>query len=71
MLIIFMRLNCVFQIPRGNTSRYVYIFTYKGSYYNVTLKVLLGNAPYKTISTIRVPTKDIYTYINTVVASTY
>jgi hypothetical protein len=66
-----MKRNCVFQIPRGNTNRYVYIFVYKGSYYNVTLKVLYGNAPYKTISTIKVPTKDIYPYINTVVANTY
>lgn len=66
-----MKRNCVFQIPRGNTNRYVYIFVYKGSYYNVTLKVLNGNAPYKTISTIKVPTKNIYSYINTVVANTY
>jgi len=63
--------KCTFQIPRGNTSRYVYIFNYKGSYYNVTKKVLLGNLPYQTISTIQVPTKFIYTYINTVVANTY
>lgn len=62
--------KCMFQIPRGNTSRYVYIFVYKGNYYNVTLKVLLGYS-YQTVSTVKVPTKNIYSYINTVVASTY
>ena len=66
-----MKKNCVFQIARGNTSRYVYVFQYKGSYYNVTKKVLYGNLPYITISTVKVPTKNIYTYINTVVALTY
>ena len=66
-----MKRNCIFQIPRGNTSRYVYIFVYKGSYYDVTLKVLYGNLPYKKVSTVKIPTKDIYTYINTVVATTY
>ncbi len=63
--------KCVFQIPRGNTSRYVYIFTLKGTYYNVTLKMLYGNLPYQTISTVKVPVQNIYSYINTVVASTY
>jgi hypothetical protein len=66
-----MKKNCVFQIARGNTSRYVYVFQYKGSYYNVTKKVLYGNLPYITISTVKVPTQDINTYINTVVALTY
>lgn len=66
-----MNLNCRFQIPRGNTSRYVYIFVYKGSYYNVTLKVLMGNSPYKIVSKVKVPTSSILTYINTVVATTY
>jgi len=66
-----MNINCVFQIARGNTSRFVYVFKYKGSYYNVTKKVLYGNLPYQTISTIKVPTKFIYNYINTVVALTY
>ena len=66
-----MRRNCVFQIPRGNTARFVYIFVYKGNYYNVTKKVKLGNSPYITISTVQVPTKNIYSYINTVVALTY
>ena len=63
--------NCYFQIPRGNTNRYVYIFKQNGNYYNVTLKVLYGNLPYRVISTVKIPTKNIYTYINTVVASTY
>jgi len=66
-----MKKNCVFQIARGNTSRYVYVFQYKGSYYNVTKKVLYANLPYVTISTVKVPTQNIYTYINTVVALTY
>lgn len=63
--------NCGFQIPRGNTSRYVYIFINKGSYYKVTLKVLYGSSPYRTLSTIKVPTSYLLTYINTVVANTY
>jgi len=62
--------NCIFQIPRGN-SRFVYVFQYKGSYYNVTKKVLYGNLPYQTISIVKVPTNNIYNYINTVVANTY
>jgi hypothetical protein len=60
-----------FVIPRGNTSRYVYVFKNKGNYYLVTKKVLLGYAPYTKISTVRVPVQDIRTYINTVVALTY
>ncbi len=67
----FMKPNCRFIIPRGNTSRYVYIFEYKITYYNVTKKVLFGNLPYQTISTIKVPTQNIMNYINTVVALTY
>jgi len=63
--------NCIFQIARGNTSRYVYVFNYQGSYYKVTKKVLYGNLPYKIISTVNVPTNQIRTYINTVVALTY
>ncbi len=60
----------MFQIPRGNTSRYVYVFIYNGSYYNVTKKVLYGPS-YRTISTVKISPKFIYEYINTVVASTY
>ena len=59
-----------FVIPRGNTSRYVYVFKNKGSYYLVTKKVLY-TGPYVKISTVKVPTQDIRTYINTVVALTY
>jgi hypothetical protein len=65
------KLNCFFQIARGNTSRYVYVFQYKGSYYNVTKKVLISPLPYQTISTVKVPTNQIMNYINTVVALTY
>lgn len=67
-----MKKNCLsFTIPRGETSRYVYIFNYKGPYYVVTKKVLYGNLPYMTISKVRVPTNNIQQYINTVVALTY
>lgn len=66
-----MKRNCTFSIPRGNTSRYVYVFNYQITYYNVTKKVLYGNLPYQTISTVQVPTKFINEYINTVVANTY
>jgi hypothetical protein len=66
-----MKRNCRFVIPRGNTSRYVYVFEYKITYYKVTKKVLYANLPYKTVSVVNVPTQDITTYINTVVASTY
>ena len=60
-----------FSIPRGETSRYVYVFNYKGPYYIVTKKVLYGNLPYLTISKVKIPTNAIQTYINTVVALTY
>jgi hypothetical protein len=66
-----MNTNYTFQIARGNTSRYVYIFNYQGTYYNVIKKVLYGNLPYKRISTIKVLTSQINTFINTVVALTY
>ena len=66
-----MKRNCRFIIPRGNTSRYVYIFEYKITYYKVTKKVLYGNLPYQIVSIVNIPAKDIYTYINTVVALTY
>jgi len=62
---------CTFSIPRGDTARYVYVFVYYGPYYLVTKKVKLGNSPYLNISTVNIPTKDINTYINTVVALTY
>ena len=47
-----MKRNCTFVIPRGNTSRYVYIFNYQISYYNVTKKVLYGNLPYQTMTSL-------------------
>ena len=62
---------CTFMISRGNTCRYVYIFDYYGTYYKVTKKVLMGNAPYKIISIINIKTQFINTFINTVVANTY
>ncbi len=62
--------NCTFQIPRGETARYVYVFVNKGDYYLVTKKVKLYG-PYTNISTIRIPVSQILTYINTVVALTY
>lgn len=61
---------CTFSIPRGNTARYVYIFDYYGSYYQVTKKVLLG-ANYTIMAKVNVPTNLIKVYINTVVALTY
>ena len=66
-----MKNNCRFIIPRGNTSRYVYIFDYKLTYYKVTKKVLYGNLPYRIVSIVNVPVNNIMTYINTVVALTY
>jgi hypothetical protein len=64
--------GCGFVIPRGETSRYVYQFEYKGLYYKVTKKVLYADAPnYRTISVVNVLTKNIMKYINTVVALTY
>jgi hypothetical protein len=64
--------GCGFVIPRGNTSRYVYLFEYQGLYYKVTKKVLMADSPnYRIISVVNVPTKNIMTYINTVVALTY
>jgi hypothetical protein len=62
---------CMFSIPRGETARYVYVFINYGSYYLVTKKVKMGNAPYINISTVQIPTSQINTYINTVVALTY
>ena len=51
---------CRFTIPRGNTSRYVYIFDYHGAYYTVTKKVLYANAPYQTISVVKIKTQFIF-----------
>ena len=65
------KIGCTFQIPRGATNRYVYVFTYYGTYYKVVKKVLYSPLPYQTISTVLIPTTQIMTYINTVVALTY
>ena len=67
-----MKKICDFTIPRGNTSRYVYLFQLRGNFYKVTKKVLYANRPsYTIISVVNVPVKDVGTYINTVVALTY
>lgn len=62
--------GCTFQIPRGETARYVYVFVNRGTYYDVTKKVKLSG-PYINISTVKIPVWQILTYINTVVALTY
>ena len=63
--------NCVFQIARGDSARYVYVFVNKGNYYEVTKKYKLGNSPYRNISTVQILNINLLTYINTVVALTY
>ncbi len=70
----FMKSDCYFQIPRGQTNRYVYIFYYykKLRSYRVVLKVLMANKiNYNVVSTTWVPQDKINLYINTVVANTY
>ncbi len=69
-----MKPTCFFQIPRGETNRYVFVFNYfkpmQG--YKVTLKVLMANKQnYKIVSTVFVPQTKIMDYINTTVALTY
>jgi hypothetical protein len=66
--------TCFFQIPRGETNRYVYLFYYykPQSMYKVVLKVLMANrVQYKIVSTRFIPQQDINTFINTTVANTY
>ncbi len=66
--------SCFFQIPRGETNRYVYVFNYFPSLqgYKVTLKVLMANRiGYKRVSTVFVSQTNVMEYINTVVALTY
>jgi hypothetical protein len=66
--------TCFFQIPRGETNRYVYLFYYykPQSMYKVVLKVLMANrVQYKIVSTRFIPQQDINTFINTTVATTY
>jgi hypothetical protein len=66
--------TCFFQIPRGETNRYVYLFYYykPQSIYKVVLKVLMANRiKYKVISTVLIPQQNINEFINTIVANTY
>jgi len=64
--------NCYFQIPRGKTNRYVFVFYLVNSeYYSVKRKVLLGNAPYKIDRIYKVNINKINSFINTVVANVY
>ena len=69
-----MKPTCYFQIPRGQTNRYVYVFNYykPRQAYRVTLKVLMANRQnYQIVSTVYVPQNQVMNYINTVVANTY
>jgi len=66
-----MQPSCYFQIPRGNTAVYVFVFYLYGSTYNVLLKQKLGSSPYKTIGTYKVPISQLQTFINTTVANVY
>tara|TARA_B110000037_G_scaffold219926_1_gene286209 strand:+ start:1169 stop:1369 length:201 start_codon:yes stop_codon:yes gene_type:complete len=66
-----MKPSCYFQIPRGNTNRYIYVFYLYGNEYTVLKKQLLGNQPYKTVVKYKIPSVQIKTFINTVVANTY
>ena len=66
-----MRPSCYFQIPRGNTNRYVYVFYLFGNTYTVLKKQLLGSSPYRTVVTYKIHSLKITNFINTVVANTY
>jgi hypothetical protein len=66
--------RCTFQIPRGETNRYVFVFNYFENLqgYKVTLKVLMANKQnYTKVSTVFVPQTQVMNYINTTVALTY
>lgn len=64
--------TCYFQIPRGKSNRFVFVFyLVNNNYYLVKKKVLLGNAPYKIDRTYNIPKDNINTFINTVVANVY
>jgi hypothetical protein len=70
----FMKSDCYFQIPRGQTNRYVYVFYYykKMGIYRVVLKVLMANkVNYQVVSTRWIPQNRIMNFINTTVANTY
>ena len=66
-----MQPSCYFQIPRGDTARYVFVFYLYGSTYNVLFKQKLGSSPYKIIGTYKVPISNLQTFVNTTVASVY
>lgn len=63
--------SCYFQIPRGNTAVYVFVFYLYGSTYNVLLKQKLGNNSYKIVNTYKVPINNVQNFINTIVANVY
>ena len=65
-------INCYFQIPRGKTNRYVFVFyLINDKNYLIYKKVLQGNFPYKIIKTYNIPKNNLNTFINTVVANVY
>jgi hypothetical protein len=66
-----MKPSCYFQIPRGNTNRYVYVFYLFGNTYTVLKRQLLGSSPYRTVVKYKIPISEITVFINTVVANTY
>lgn len=66
--------TCFFQIPRGETNRYVYVFYYYPQLmkYRVILKVLMANRiNYKVVSVRWIGQNQIKEFINTTVALTY
>ncbi len=63
--------NCFFQICRGNTGRFVFIFyLVDNSYYIVEKKRRLGRLPYELVGKFKIPINLIRNFINTVVANT-
>jgi len=64
-----MKPTCYFQIPRGDSARYVFVFYLYGNVYNVLLKQKLGSSPYTIINTYKVPTSNLQTFIDTTVSS--
>ncbi len=66
--------TCFFQIPRGETNRYVYVFYYYPTLmkYRVILKVLMANRiNYKVVSIRWIEQNKVMEFINTTVALTY
>ena len=64
-----MKPNCYFQIPRGNTNRYIFVFYLFRNHYLVLKKQLLGNNPYKTVVKYKIPTNKLSSFINNVVSN--